>query len=101
MGSTSEPWWKAEKNEAHNRILDHVRLIERDQFDLFDRFVKLAALYDPNEDGNASPTDLVAFSLDFRALASTAESRSKVSAETSPALLNTCARAPAKRSPAV
>jgi hypothetical protein len=60
MGSTQEPWWKAEKDRAHERVFEHVRLVERDQFDLYDRFVKLACLYDPNENGS-TPTDQLGF----------------------------------------
>lgn len=52
--ANQDAWWKAERNMVHERVFEHVRVIERDQFDLFDRFVKLAALYDPNETGNTT-----------------------------------------------
>jgi hypothetical protein len=58
--STNEPWWKAEQDQVHSRVFEYVRLVEREQFDLFDRFVKLACLYDPNEDGS-TPTDSLGY----------------------------------------
>jgi hypothetical protein len=45
---TNESWQKTEKGQAHKLVLEHVQNVERLQFDVFDRFVKLAALYDPN-----------------------------------------------------
>lgn len=54
-----EQWFKAKKGEVHQLLLDHVRRVEQDQFDLFDRFVKLAALYDPHSPWavSSSPRD--------------------------------------------
>ena len=46
--ATNESWQKTAKGEAHKLVLEHVQNVERLQFDLYDRFVKLAALYDPN-----------------------------------------------------
>ena len=43
-----DQWWKAEKGRVHARVLDAVQAIEREEFNRFDSFVKLAALYDPN-----------------------------------------------------
>ncbi len=48
MTMANEQWQKQKKNEAHKFLLEHVQGVERLQFDTFDRFVKLAALYDPN-----------------------------------------------------
>ncbi len=45
---TTDPWWLAEEGKVFTRVLDQVQGIEREQFDRFDQFVKLAALYDPN-----------------------------------------------------
>ncbi len=42
------PWWKADEGKVHERALPYVQTVERAQSDHFDRFVKLAALYDPN-----------------------------------------------------
>ena len=47
-GGIPQPWWKAKKGEAHKVLIDYVSQLEQQQFDLFDRFIKLAALYDPN-----------------------------------------------------
>lgn len=41
-------WYLAEEGEAHGPIFQYVAEVERAQFDVFDRFVKLEALYDPN-----------------------------------------------------
>jgi hypothetical protein len=41
-------WWQQSKNEAHGKIIDFVTEVEQAQFDVFNRFVQLAALYDPN-----------------------------------------------------
>lgn len=40
-------WWSAKTGEAHKKVFDTVRKIESMQFDVFDRFVKLEAMYDP------------------------------------------------------
>jgi hypothetical protein len=57
-----ETWWTVDKNEAHRLVFDHVRLVEREQFDLYDRFVKLAYLYDPNDAmGVSSTSDQLGF----------------------------------------
>ncbi len=44
----TDRWQKLPKGEAHKLVTEHVQTVERLQFDTFDRFVKLAALYDPN-----------------------------------------------------
>ncbi len=44
----NDRWERLPKNEAHQLVTEHVQNVERLQFDLFDRMVKLAALYDPN-----------------------------------------------------
>jgi hypothetical protein len=44
------PWDKADKGQVHQVVIQHVQRIEREQSDLYDRFVKLARLYDPNSD---------------------------------------------------
>lgn len=43
-------WADADKGSVHKRVLDYVSGVEQDQSEMFDRFVKLAALYDPNSD---------------------------------------------------
>jgi hypothetical protein len=43
-----ELWHRAEKNDVHKVVLDHVRRMEEEQADVFDRFLKLETLYDPN-----------------------------------------------------
>jgi hypothetical protein len=47
-------WWHARKGTAAQPLLDHVQRIEQDQSDTYERFVKLAALYDPNSPWGAS-----------------------------------------------
>ncbi len=44
----TEQWQKRPKGDAHALLHEHVQQVERLQFSTFDRFVKLAALYDPN-----------------------------------------------------
>lgn len=46
--STDKRWWNAPKNEVHGKVIEYVQKVEQDAFDFYDRFVKLAALYDPN-----------------------------------------------------
>lgn len=41
-------WWQADKGRVHSKVLEYVQKIEHSQFDHFQRFVQLAALYDPN-----------------------------------------------------
>lgn len=42
-----QAWWHAPKREVHKRVFDQVRTVERNQWDIYDRFVKLEWLYDP------------------------------------------------------
>lgn len=41
-------WWNQPKNKAHDRAIAHCRSVERRQSRLFDKFLKLDGLYDPN-----------------------------------------------------
>jgi hypothetical protein len=41
-------WWKAPKGQVHSAVSVAVRRMEEAQGELFDRFVKLEVLYDPN-----------------------------------------------------
>jgi hypothetical protein len=41
-------WWKFPKDEVHNAVFTAVRSMEAAQSDMFDRFVRLEVLYDPN-----------------------------------------------------
>lgn len=44
---TDDSWQTADKNGVHERVFRQVQTIEQRQFDLFNTFVKLEALYDP------------------------------------------------------
>jgi hypothetical protein len=44
----SKRWFRAEEGEVHKVVFDYVANVERQQFDIFNRFVQLEALYDPN-----------------------------------------------------
>lgn len=46
--SNHEPWWKAPEGEAHTRVMSYVSAVEEAQIELFDRFQKLTALYNPS-----------------------------------------------------
>lgn len=48
MTFSKQQWWRAEKGAVHQQLLQHVQAVEQDHFDLYQRFVQLAALYDPN-----------------------------------------------------
>lgn len=48
MAFTKQQWWKADKGEVYRKLIDHVQAVEQDQWSVFNRFVRLAALYDPN-----------------------------------------------------
>jgi len=50
---TNQSWWKADKGEAHERVFDYVRQVERAQFALYDRFKRLESLYDTNPRTNS------------------------------------------------
>lgn len=50
-------WQKASKGQVHELVFTHVQKLEQEQSDLYDRFVKLEALYDPNG-AAASYTDM-------------------------------------------
>jgi hypothetical protein len=45
---SEELWWKAEKGKVHRAAFSVVRRLQTEQGDVFDRFVKLENLYDPN-----------------------------------------------------
>lgn len=47
MAEKYESWWNAPEDQAHERVLKQVQAIEIRQFDLYNKFVKLEALYDP------------------------------------------------------
>jgi hypothetical protein len=47
-------WWYVERESVHSAVLDYVATVEAQQADIFDRFVKLDSLYDPNN----TPSDL-------------------------------------------
>ncbi len=48
MTFSKQQWWKADKGSVHQTLLQHVQRIEQDHFPIFNRMVRLAALYDPN-----------------------------------------------------
>lgn len=41
-------WWDADKGKAHTLVFDHVRALDRTQFEIFNRFKQLESLYDTN-----------------------------------------------------
>lgn len=41
-------WFRAEEGKVHETVFEYVSTVEGNQSDLFERFVKLEALYDPN-----------------------------------------------------
>lgn len=50
--SKPEQWHRADKGKVHDAVFRHVERIEADNAEMFDRFVKLACLYDPNHEEN-------------------------------------------------
>jgi hypothetical protein len=50
---SSNAWWNARRGEVHNIALQYVRQVDSVQSHIFDRFLKLEALYDMNPRGNA------------------------------------------------
>ncbi len=42
-------WWEAEEGDVNKRVFGYVEEVERAQFETFNRFKKLADLYDPSE----------------------------------------------------
>ncbi len=47
-----ESWWNADENRTHTLVVDYVAAVERNQFDLFNKFARLEAMYDPNSAGD-------------------------------------------------
>lgn len=45
-------WWDADEDSVAQKVFDYVSEVESAQSGLFDRFVKLAALYDPYDDSS-------------------------------------------------
>ncbi len=41
-------WWNADEGGVHKVVFGYVETVERQQFELFNRFVQLEELYDPN-----------------------------------------------------
>ena len=41
-------WWDADTGKAHTLVFDHVRALDRTQFEIFNRFKQLESLYDTN-----------------------------------------------------
>lgn len=48
-------WFRAEEGEVHKIVFDYVSNVERQQFDLYNRFIQLEALYDPNSPNMPDP----------------------------------------------
>lgn len=48
------PWWDAEGDQVHSKVFEFVSEVERVQSDLYERFIRLAYLYDPNDRAAAS-----------------------------------------------
>ncbi len=42
------PWWQEEKGRVHKRVFDYVQQVEKQQWDVYQRFLRLAYLYNPN-----------------------------------------------------
>jgi hypothetical protein len=57
--TTQTGWWNAEEGQAHRAVFEYVSAVERNQFDIFDRFEKLEAIYDPNRGGGPDQLGLV------------------------------------------
>ena len=41
-------WWNADKETAHRNVFEYVSTVESDQFDMYDRMLRYASLYDPH-----------------------------------------------------
>ena len=41
-------WWNGDEGEVHTQVMEYVAAVENAQADTYDRYVKLASLYDPN-----------------------------------------------------
>lgn len=44
----TDRWQRADTGEVHKLLIEHVQKLELEQADMYDRFVRLEALYDPN-----------------------------------------------------
>lgn len=50
--ASDRAWQRAEKGKVNSLVMDYVSAVEQNQAAIFDRFVKLAYLYDPNSSAN-------------------------------------------------
>lgn len=72
-----DAWQDAKKGEVHERVFAKVREVERLQSDIFERFVRLASLYDPDSSTGGSQAqvteNLIASNIDtvYAAIAAT------------------------------
>ncbi len=51
-------WFRADEGEVHKTVFDYVSNVERQQFDLFNRFVQLEELYDPNTPNSGGAVEM-------------------------------------------
>lgn len=51
MRAEETAWWRADKGDVHKHVVQYVQDVEREQGDIFERFVRLSYLYNPNERG--------------------------------------------------
>lgn len=49
--AVTKQWWLAEEDEVHSLVIAYVGEVERVQSDIYERFLRLAILYDPNAGG--------------------------------------------------
>jgi hypothetical protein len=56
----TEVWQRAERGKAHSTVIEHVKRLEDAHGHIFDRFVKLEALYDPYGPGAAESGEQLA-----------------------------------------
>lgn len=48
MNNPAQRWWKATEGKVHELAMQYVRAVEREQFSIFNKFERLACLYDPS-----------------------------------------------------
>lgn len=56
LPATSKHWFRAEEGDVHKVLFAYVQKVEQDQFDVYNRFVQLEVLYDPNSPQAAGTT---------------------------------------------
>ena len=60
MFDNADTWQRTDRGSVHAKVIEHVKRLEDSQSHIFDRMVKLEALYDPYGPGAADSGEQLA-----------------------------------------